>query len=89
MIKTATLLDPVTLYFRLLGEFSKQKKDFSLLDTAASLQQGFVEFEDALGIVYLKTVLGTSAVLSGVKHLLIDEAQDFSLIQHEILGLQA
>ena len=85
MIKTATLLDPVTLYFRLLGEFSKQKKDFSLLDTAASLQQGFVEFEDALGIVYLKTVLGTSAVLSGVKHLLIDEAQDFSLIQHEIL----
>lgn len=85
MIKTATVLDPVAVYFRLLGKFAERKCDNSLLDTAGTLQQGYVEFEDALGIVYLKSILGTCAVLSGVKHILIDEAQDLSLIQHEIL----
>lgn len=85
MIRDATLLDPVTVYFRLLGKFAKKKNDPALLDSAVSLQKGCIEFEDALGIVYLKSVLGTCAVLSGVKHILIDEAQDLSLIQHEIL----
>lgn len=85
MIRTATLIDPVAVYFRLLGKFSEEKGDSALLDSAASLQKGYLEFEDALGIVYLKSVLGTCAVLSGVKHILIDEAQDLSVIQHEIL----
>ncbi len=85
MIRVATLLDPVAVYFKLLGKFAEKKGDKALLETAGSLQQGFVEFEDALGIVYLKSILGTCAVLSGVKHILIDEAQDLSLIQHEIL----
>ena len=85
MIKEATLLDPISVYFRLLEKFASQNDDNVLLDTASSLQQGVVEFEDALGIVYLKTIMGTGAVLTGVKHILIDEAQDLSLIQHEII----
>ncbi len=85
MIRSATLVDPVVIYFKLLSDFAKEKNDETLLDTASSLHKGYIEFEDALGIVYLKTVLGISAVLSGVKHLLIDEAQDLSLIQHEII----
>ena len=85
MIKEATLLDPIAVYFRLLEKFASQNDDNALLDTASSLQQGVVEFEDALGIVYLKTIMGTGAVLTGVKHILIDEAQDLSLIQHEII----
>ena len=85
MIKEATLLDPISVYFRLLEKFASQNDDNVLLDTASSLQQGVVEFEDALGIVYLKTIMGTGAVLTGVKHILIDEAQDLSLVQHEII----
>lgn len=85
MIKKATLFDPINAYFRILAEYSKEKNQPALMETSHSLPRGYVEFEDALGIVYLKTVLGTAAVLSGVKHILIDEAQDFSLIQHEIL----
>lgn len=85
MIKEATLLDPIAVYFRLLEKFASQNDDNVLLDTASSLQQGVVEFEDALGIVYLKTIMGTGAVLTGVKHILIDEAQDLSLVQHEII----
>lgn len=85
MIRSATLVDPVTIYFKLLSDFAKAKNDEALIETGASLRKGYLEFEDALGVVYLKTVLGSSAILSGVKHLLIDEAQDFSLIQHEII----
>ena len=85
MIRNAILVDPWVIYFRLLKEYAEETGDNALLDTADSLKRGYVEFEDALGIVYVKTVLGTSAVLSGVKHILIDEAQDLSLIQHSIL----
>ena len=85
MIKSATVPDPVSIYFRLLKEYSEEVKDSSLLKSAESLKKGYIEFEDALGVVLLKTVLGTSALLTGVKHILIDEAQDFSFIQHEII----
>ncbi len=85
MIKNATLIDPVVIYFKLLKEYAEKISEPGILNTACTLQNGFVEFEDALAIVYLKTALGTAAVLSGVKHILIDEAQDLSLIQHEIL----
>lgn len=85
MLKNATVPDPVSIYFRLLKEYSQEKNDETLLYSLESLKRGVIEFEDALGVVLLKTVLGTSAVISGVKHILIDEAQDFSLIQHEII----
>lgn len=85
IIRNTVLLDPVKTYFEILERFAKEKNNKALLKTKESLCKGYIEFEDALGIVYLKTVLGTSAVLSGVKHILIDEAQDFSYIQHEIL----
>lgn len=85
MIRHATIFDPVNAYFNILAEYARVINRPELTKTAESLQMGYVEFEDALGIVFLKTVLGTAAVLSGVKHILIDEAQDFSLIQHEIL----
>lgn len=85
MIKNATVTDPVNVYNRLLSEYAKEKGRPELLDSLMSLKKGFVEFEDALGIVYLKTVMGTCAVLPGVKHILIDEAQDLSVIQHRII----
>lgn len=85
MIRNAILVDPWMLYYRLLKEYAEKTGDNALLNTAETLKNGYVEFEDALGIVFVKTVLGTSAVLTGVKHILIDEAQDLSLIQHRIL----
>lgn len=85
MIRNAILVDPGAIYFRLLRDYAEENDDRALLNTAETLKNGYVEFEDALGIVYVKTVLGTSAVLTGVKHILIDEAQDLSLMQHSIL----
>lgn len=85
MIRNATVFDPVKIYFKVLKEYADENKFPELLYSAESLKKGFIEFEDALGIVYVKTVLGSGAVLTGVKHILIDEAQDLSFIQHRII----
>lgn len=85
MIRDAAKMEPVDIYFKLLTRYAREKNCPELLETKETLLKGFVEFEDALGAVYVKTLLGTSAVLSGVKHILIDEAQDLSLLQHKII----
>ncbi|MBS7359345.1 MAG: UvrD-helicase domain-containing protein [Oscillospiraceae bacterium] len=85
MIREAVLINPVTEYFKLLKQYADKTNQPELLETKNSILTGSIEFEDALGIVYLKSVLGTSAVLSGVKHILVDEAQDLSLMQHCII----
>lgn len=85
MIRNAVLTDPWKIYIKLLHEYAEETNNPRLLDTLDSLKRGVVEFEDALGIVYVKTILGTSAVLLGVKHILIDEAQDLSYVQHAII----
>jgi len=85
MIKGAILVDPVAVYFKLLEKYAEETNCPELLDTRATLDKGYIEFEDALGVVYVKSVLGMSAVLSGVKHILIDEAQDLSYIQHKLI----
>ena len=85
MIKNATLVDPVAVYWNLVSAYAKENNCPELLETKKTLDKGFLEFEDSLGVVFVKTVLGTSAVLNGVKHILIDEAQDLSYMQHAII----
>ena len=85
MIKRAVLTDPVSVYFKILGDYARENNLPHLTDSMQSLKRGVVAFEDALGIVYTKCVTGAAAVLTGVKHILIDEAQDLSLIQHKII----
>ena len=85
MIKRATIVDPVVLYFAALKEYAHKNNMPELYESAKSLSRGVVEFEDALGILYVKSILGTLAVLTGVKHILIDEAQDLSFVQHTII----
>lgn len=85
MIRNATRVDPITIYFNLLEAYARQIDCPELLNTKNSLLKGYLEFEDAVGVVYVKTVLGSCAVLNGVKHILIDEAQDMSLMQHRII----
>ena len=47
--------------------------------------RGFISFEDALLIIYIKALLGKIAVHTDVRHVLIDEAQDFAPIQHKVI----
>ncbi|MCQ2472363.1 MAG: UvrD-helicase domain-containing protein [Clostridia bacterium] len=50
-----------------------------------NLGRNFIEFEDAILIIYIKCLLGKIALRTNVRHVLIDEAQDFSPIQHKII----
>ncbi len=85
MIRHATIVDPVVIYFKVLKDYAEKNNMPQLLDSVKSLSKGVVEFEDALGVLYVKSILGTLAVLTGVKHILIDEAQDLSFVQHTII----
>ena len=85
MIKRATIVDPIVIYFNMLKEYALENNMPELCESAKSLANGVVEFEDALGVLYVKSILGTLAVLQGVKHILIDEAQDLSFVQHMII----
>ncbi len=84
-IVNTTSPDPVVMYFSVLEQYAEKQNMPFLLNSRKSIIDGIIKFEDALGIIFLKTVYKSSAVLSGVKHVLIDEAQDLSLIQHTII----
>ncbi len=46
---------------------------------------GVIKFEDAMLILFIRVLLGKMHQKSKVRHVLIDEAQDFSILQHRII----
>ena len=44
-----------------------------------------LKFEDAVLLIYIKTLFGKISVNTSVRHVLIDEAQDFLPLQHRII----
>lgn len=50
-----------------------------------NLGQNHLPFEDALLVLYIKHILGKLPDYTDVRHVLIDEAQDFTPIQHRII----
>ncbi len=86
-LRASVLADPTMIYFNILENYANTVGGFSdvLKDTKQKIQNRILDFEDALAIVFTKCVMGESAILTGVKHILIDEAQDLSLLQHRII----
>lgn len=86
-LRAAVLADPVKIYCDILEKYVNivgNGKD--VLDVAKkNIENKTLDFTDALGIVFTKCVMGEGTVLNGVKHILIDEAQDLSLLQHKII----
>lgn len=87
MIKDSLNFDPVVIYCKALFKYVKENGENENVSqlTAEKLKSGTLLFEDALCIVRLKQHLGTAAVIPSVKHVLIDEAQDLCILQHEII----
>ena len=54
--------------------------------TSASLSKGVIPYEDVSAYLYLKNRLVGSASQSKIKFVIIDEAQDYSLMQYKILS---
>lgn len=52
--------------------------------TSTRLEQDIINYEDIAPIIFLKTVLDASDNAKAVKHVIIDEAQDYTAVQYEI-----
>ena len=85
-LKASVLADPVKIYVNILENYVNTIGDADdvLNLTKENLEKRILDFPDALGIVFTKCVMGESAILGGVKHILIDEAQDLSLLQSTV-----
>ncbi|MDA8228526.1 MAG: AAA family ATPase [Desulfitobacterium hafniense] len=55
--------------------------------TKHELENGRLSFEDCTPLLYLKLKVEGSRIFSDIKHLVIDEAQDYYPLQYEILKL--
>ncbi len=49
------------------------------------LQNNKIKFEDAMLVLYIRCLMGKMDQQNKVRHVLIDEAQDFSILQHRII----
>ncbi|MCL2461795.1 MAG: UvrD-helicase domain-containing protein [Defluviitaleaceae bacterium] len=75
--------DAVEIYKKLLGEYSDSPPEI-FYETAGSLESE-LNFEDILVVLYLQVLKGDAPKNNGVKHILIDEAQDWNPLQHRII----
>lgn len=85
-------LDAEGLYLRLLRAYGQERRLNPALyeGTAGRLACGSLPFEDALVMLYIRLLTGELEADRTIRHVLIDEAQDFSVLQHRIIrGLTA
>ena len=89
VIKEGCSANPADIYLAALEKLTSENPgDRAVFElTVNSLNSHNLDFEDALCILYTKFILGTAAVIPAVKHVLIDEAQDLSPLQHIIIKL--
>jgi len=55
--------------------------------TGENLENQYISYEDSAALLYLKLKLEGSDMFSGIKHVVIDEAQDYSPVQYEVFKL--
>lgn len=73
------------------GRFCDSINDDDLVNigyfTARRLEQGIINYEDLAPIVLLLTALGGEYNAKAIKHVIIDEAQDYTAVQYEIIRM--
>ncbi|MDP4180472.1 MAG: RNA polymerase recycling motor HelD [Bacillota bacterium] len=52
--------------------------------TIRQLDKGIINYEDVAPIIFLKTKLDSVSDTKSIKHIIIDEAQDYTVVQYEI-----
>jgi len=73
------------IYARHLQSWAK-KNNLSAKFARDALNMDKLYYEDALGLFYVNLLIGRIPQDKSVKHILIDEAQDMSLLHHRILN---
>lgn len=85
MIRGAVANDTVPLYYRFFRAWCKDEK--LVRELAHRMGNRLLYFEDALMALYISAKLGDCEQESPPVHILLDEAQDFCVLQHKILRL--
>ncbi|MBE6812396.1 MAG: hypothetical protein E7523_05890 [Ruminococcaceae bacterium] len=85
MINSAVAQDTVPLYYRFFRAWCKDKKLAD--DLAHRMGNRLLNFEDAVMALYIAAKLGNCEQEDPPAHILLDEAQDYSVLQHKILRL--
>lgn len=79
------LFDGNSLFYKMKDAFSRpflpDKWEAAGLHTAAALDEGIIPFEDAVPLVFLKESLEGFNASNDIKHVIVDEAQDYSAFQ--------
>jgi len=95
-LQERTELNPLALYRRLFEDgdlFRRLAKDESIPDewpavcqmTLEAMDNQQIFYEDSLPLLFLQGVLEGFTTYSDIRHLIIDEAQDYTLFHYEIL----
>ncbi|MCX7921335.1 MAG: AAA family ATPase [Clostridia bacterium] len=80
------LMSDKETFDRIVGDrVDKELRDFTREYTLETLKSGYVEIEDLAPITYLKYCIYGMDEKIPVKHIVIDEAQDFSVFQLYVL----
>ena len=73
------------LYERALRAWAKKNKIPAVNNSLKALRWEKLLYEDALALFYIDLLVGRIPINNQVKHILLDEAQDISYLQHRIL----
>lgn len=81
-----TDFDTVTgFYLYLLRKYSKNIKEEIYHYTKNQIHRGKINYEDMLVVSYIRILLGAIKPMYEISHVVVDEAQDYNLLQHMII----
>jgi DNA helicase-2/ATP-dependent DNA helicase PcrA len=86
-VQNCTFLSSLEVYRELMRDLSKKGLGDVGKDTLEALEMGFLPYEDAAPYSLLKCLLEGTPTRENVKHVIVDEGQDYSRIQYELLRM--
>lgn len=92
-VAACTAIDWPSLYAKFLRYAlsrlvpEKEKRELLFRDTGRAMSRTPLYYEDGVGLLLLKASFGAIPRQTAIKHVVIDEVQDYSPAQHEIFRL--
>ena len=75
----------VEFYLYLLKQYTKDTAPEIAHYTRNQVRQGKINYEDMLVVSYLRILLGAIKPMEDISHVVVDEAQDYNLLQLQII----
>lgn len=75
----------VEFYLYLLKQYTKDTTSEIANYTKNQVRQGKINYEDMLVVSYLRMLLGAIKPMEDISHVVVDEAQDYNLLQLQII----